>query len=89
MAKRKTSPKTLAKGAVSGATAYGIGQAAVHWFDSKHPGQVAAEFEQVSLRDFVQNALAELGMKKGDAQATAASVAKEEAEKEETDPYDD
>ncbi|HEY3449609.1 MAG TPA: DUF697 domain-containing protein [Myxococcales bacterium] len=78
----------VAKGAVGGATAYGIGKAAVHWFESKHPDQEAADFEKVSLRDFVQDALAELGVKKGDAKAAAEKVAKEDGKKDE-DPYDD
>ncbi|MGC4117908.1 MAG: DUF697 domain-containing protein [Myxococcales bacterium] len=78
----------VAKGAVGGATAYGIGKAAVHWFEGKHPDQPAAEFEKVSLRDFVQDALAELGVRTGDAKAAASAVAKEDAKKEEQDDED-
>lgn len=82
-----------AKGAVGGATAYGIGKAAVHWFESKHPGQEAAKFEKVSLRDFVQDALAELGVKTGDAKKAASAVAKEDSRKakagDDANPCDD
>ena len=74
-----------AKGAVGGATAYGIGKAAIHWFESKHPGQDAAPFETVSLRDFLHDALGELGVKKGDAKKAAEAVADDVEEKDEPD----
>lgn len=73
------------KGAVGGATAYGIGKAAVHWFEGKQPDQEAAPFETVSLRDFVKDAMAELGFGKAEAKKAAESVAKADQEDEEED----
>jgi len=70
----------IAKGAVSGATAYGIGKAAVHFFESKQPGQPAAEFETLSLRDFVRDAMDKLGVAGRDAKEAAEKVADGEGE---------
>ncbi len=88
----------LAKGAVGGATAYGVGKAAVAYFESKHPAQPASTFPSVGLRDFVRDAMRELGIGAKDADSAADHAAKghdssAEGEDEEdegaTDPNDE
>lgn len=72
----------LAKGVVGGATAYGIGKAAITYFEHEHPGQEAAEFETASLKAFVDEAFAALGFGDKDARAAAKHAAENAKEKD-------
>jgi uncharacterized protein (DUF697 family) len=77
-----------AKGAASGATAYGIGKAAIVYFESESPGAPAAPFEMVSIKKFVTDFFANASLVKK-AQTVKAAPAKDEGEEEESEEEDD
>ncbi len=80
-----------AKGAASGATAYGIGKAAVVYFESENPGAAAAPFDMVSIKKFVTEffANASLVKKAQTVKAAPAAPAEEEASEEDEEASDE
>lgn len=78
-----------AKGAASGATAYGIGKAAITYFETEHPQAPAADFEMLSLKKFITDFLANPTNLKDAGRVKITAVPEEEEDEDEEEEEDD